>query len=101
MKKNNMYCTCTKWQDNARYNYINMHHTCRFNFILIKKNRLVLSGHQLRSNHSYYYPVRACTARGRVIVLSVGRSDCLFVCLHQVRTLSKTGLFVGPTCYII
>ena len=28
-----------------------------------------------------YYPVRACAARGRVIVLSVSRFVCLFVCL--------------------
>ena len=32
----------------------------------------------------------ACAARGRVIVLSVGRSVCLFVCL-QFSTLSETG----------
>ena len=34
-----------------------------------------------------YYPMCACAAKGRVIVLSVGRSVCLsvclFVCLHQ------------------
>ena len=35
----------------------------------------------------HYYSVCVCAARGRVIVLSV----CLFVCLHQVRTLSETG----------
>ena len=28
-----------------------------------------------------FYPVRACAARGRVIVLSVSRFVCLFVCL--------------------
>ena len=34
------------------------------------------------------YPVRVCTARGRVIVLSVGHSVCLSACLFvRVRTL--------------
>ena len=35
------------------------------------------------------YPVRACTPRGRVIVLSVGRSVCLSVCLS---VCTKSGL---------
>ena len=38
--------------------------------------------HSLGNNHiSNIYPVRACAARGRVIVLSVSRFVCLSVCL--------------------
>ena len=44
--------------------------------------------------HSHIYPVCACVARGRVIVLSLGRSVCLLVCQFQVRSLSETGLYL-------
>ena len=39
--------------------------------------------HHVTNTHvgNHFYPVRACAARGRVIVLSVCLSVCLFVCL--------------------